>query len=79
MNKFISLFLGRFIIRVIGVNIRFIYFYLIGKKKLKEELSPTINEDNSNLDVVLKTDFLNAFVGAAFILGLVLLVMIFFN
>ena len=77
MNKFVSLIFGRFIIRVIGVNIRFIYFSLIGRKKLREELNPSIMEDNSNLDIVLKNDFLNAFVGAGFIIGLVLLVIFF--
>lgn len=73
MNKFISIIIGRTIIRVVGMNIRFAYYALIGKPKTKDDLFPIVNEDNSNLDYVVKSDFINSVVGYSTLLVLILL------
>jgi hypothetical protein len=69
-----QLIFSRFIGRFIGLNIRFLYFKIIGKNVTYDELKrPVINKDNDYDGIGIQQDMSNAIVGVATILVAILI------
>lgn len=74
MQGIFSIIIGRFLGRFIGLNIRYLFFRLSGKKVSYEELkTPVLNKENNYEEKGLQQDMYNALVGA---LAIVLIILI---
>ena len=69
MNTLIELFFRRFLVRLIGVNIRFYFFKLIGKPKTKKYLEGYYKNSDG-----ISQDFFNAVIGVLVLIPLSVLV-----
>jgi len=77
MQSIFQIIVGRFIGRFIGLNIRYLFFKLFGKKVSYEELrTPIINRNNDYDAKGLQQDIYNALVGALVILITILILKI---
>ena len=66
---FFQIIFSRIIGRFIGLNIRFLYFKIIGRNVTYDELKrPVINKDNDFDEKGMQQDMSNALVGVATIL-----------
>lgn len=75
--NFSSIVFGRFMGRLIGLNVRYLFFKLLGKKVVYADLkTPVINKENDYDEKGLQQDMYNALVGALVIL--IIVVVLFF-
>jgi len=64
-----SIVFGRFISRLIGLNVRYLFFKLLGRKVVYADLkTPVINKENDYDEKGLQQDMYNALVGVLVIL-----------
>jgi len=69
MQGIFQIVFGRIIGRFIGLNVRYLFFKIIGKKVSYDDLTtPVINKDNDYDEKGLQQDTYNALVGVATIL-----------
>ena len=67
--NFSSIVFGRFMGRLIGLNVRYLFFKLLGRKVVYADLkTPVINKENDYDEKGLQQDMYNALVGVLVIL-----------
>ncbi len=71
METIIDIFFRRIISRAIGLNVRYLFFIIIGQKVDKKELS---GKSECNEDNYFSHDFLNAFFGLIFFIVISLII-----
>lgn len=70
--NFFSIVFGRFISRLIGLNVRYLFFKLLGRKVAYADLKTlVINKENDYDEKGLQQDMYNALVGVLVILIIV--------
>lgn len=73
----IKFLFGRILVRMIGLNVRYLFFKLLGKKNSYNDFkTPIINKDNDYDEKGLQQDMYNALVGVLVILLIIVILKI---
>jgi len=72
--NFLYTFIFRGITRAVGLNIRYYYFKIIGKKVKRKMLTNEYKKLDDDYGAALKQDFYNALVGSFFTIIIILLI-----